>query len=90
MLKILAVSAICAIVIIYLKSLQNDLYYLSCIVSGVIVLGLTLDYLAESFSFINNLIEMTGVDKEFFKIIFKTVGIGYLFEFSSQQCEMRG
>ncbi len=84
MLKILAVSAICAIIILYLRNLNSDLYLLSCIVSGLIVLGLSLDYLGESFAFIGKLVEMSRVDKEFYKIIFKTVAIGYLFEFTAQ------
>ena len=71
MLKILAVSLICAIIILYLKNINSDLYLLSCIVSGIILLGFTLDYLTQSFEFIGKLIEMSGVDKEFYKIIFK-------------------
>lgn len=84
MLKILAVAMICALIILYLKNINSDLYLLACVVSGLILLGFTIDYLRESFAFVSKLIEISGVDNEFYKIIFKTVTIGYLFEFSAQ------
>ena len=84
MLKILAVAMICALIILYLKNINSDLYLLACVVSGLILLGFTIDYLRESFAFVGKLIEISGVDNEFYKIIFKTVTIGYLFEFSAQ------
>ena len=38
---------------------------------------------SEAFSFVNNIVELSGIDKEFYKIIFKITAIGYLIEFGA-------
>ena len=83
MLKIIAIALTSAIIIIYLKNIRSDLTIFVEIMSVIILLYLGLDYLNNTFSFIHVLIEMSNVDKELFKIIFKATGIGYLVEFSA-------
>ncbi len=83
MLKIIAVVLISAILILYLKNVNGELALLATVASGIIVLYFILDYLANTFSIINQLIEMTGIDKEMYVIIFKITAIGYLVEFTA-------
>lgn len=84
MVKIVAISIVAALIIIYLKSINSELYSFAIIASGVIILIFAFDYLALTFNFFNKLIDMTGIDKEFYKIIFKITGIGYMVEFAAE------
>lgn len=83
MAKLVAVALICAVIVIYLKSVGSDLYALACIGSGIIILSFTFTYLEQAFDFINKIVELSGIDKEFYKIIFKITAIGYLVEFGA-------
>ncbi len=83
MLELTAITIICAIIIIYLKSVNSELALLATIASGVIIISAVFSYLPDTFSFINELIEMTGIDREYYVIIFKVTAIGYLTEFGA-------
>ncbi len=83
MIKILAFALICAIVIVYLKSINSELSLLASICAGSILLFFLLDYLGEILNFFNQLINISGIDKELYVIIFKITSIGYIVEFGS-------
>ena len=83
MVKLVAVALICAVIIIYLKSVGSELFTLACIGSGIIILSFAFSYLSQAFDFINKIVELSGIDKEFYKIIFKITAIGYLVEFGA-------
>lgn len=83
MIKLVAVVLICALIITYLKSINSELFSLACIGAGIIVLSFAFDYISEAFIFINKIIELSGIDKEFYRIIFKITAIGYLVEFGA-------
>lgn len=83
MIKLVAVALICAVLIIYLKSIGSELFTLSCIGAGVIVLCFAFEYLYQAFDFINKIVESSGINKDFYKIIFKITAIGYLIEFGA-------
>jgi len=84
MFEIIIVALISAIIIVYLKSANSELYIFALIASGIIILSLSLQYLSETFIFINQIIESSGIDREFYIIIFKITAIGYLIEFGSE------
>jgi len=83
MLKIVAVALICGIIVLYLKSINSDLSTLALVASGIILIALSLSYIVDTFSFFNELIEMTGLSREIYSIIFKITAIGYVVEFGS-------
>ena len=83
MVKLVAIVVICALIITYLKSINSDLFSLACIGAGIVVLSFAFDYVSEAFSFVNSVVELSGIDKEFYKIIFKITAIGYLIEFGA-------
>ncbi|MBQ7236118.1 MAG: hypothetical protein IJX03_03045 [Clostridia bacterium] len=83
MFQIVSVALISAIIIIYLKSINSDLYVLASVGAGLILISFVLKYVSESFAFINQIIEMTGINKDFYLIIFKITAIGYLVEFGA-------
>ncbi len=87
MIKIVAVAIICAILILYLKSIHSDLALPATIGAGIIIIYLSFSYVAQTFEFFSSLINMTGVDGSLFSIIFKITAIGYLVEFGAGTIE---
>ena len=83
MLKIIAIALICAVIIIYLKSINSELSLLATIGSGIIIIFIAVDYMANTFEFINKLINISGISADFYKILFKITAIGYLIEFGA-------
>ena len=83
MLQIVSIALVSAIIILYLKSINSDLYILASIGAGIILVGVAIKYVAETFTFINSLIDVTGIDKDFYVTIFKITAIGYLVEFGA-------
>ena len=81
--KIIVLAIIFAIVIVYLKSVNNELAMLSTICGGIILLYFAFSYLSQVFTAIDMMIELSGIDRETYKIIFKVTSIGYLFEFGA-------
>ena len=61
MIQVTAISLICAIIIIYLKSVNSELAFLATIGSGILIMGVGLTYLSEAFDFINKVSEVTGI-----------------------------
>ncbi len=84
MVEIVIVSLISSIIILYLKNINSELYVFALIGAGVVILGLALEYLSQTFVLINKIIELSGINKEFYSIIFKITAIGYLVEFGAQ------
>ena len=83
MVKIVAIALVSAIIIIYLKSINSELYSIALVGAGVILVGVAFDYITEIFTFFNSVAAASGIDKEIYMIIFKVVAIGYLVEFGA-------
>ena len=84
MTQVVAFALISAIIIIYLRNVNSELAMLALIVAGILLLTVALRYLVETFSVVNKIIELTGIDKDLFEIIFKITAIGYVVEFGAQ------
>lgn len=87
MVQIVGVALICAIIILLLKDMQSEYYALSLVCGGIILIGLSLNYIVENVKFINVVFEMTGLDDELLSIIFKIISIGYIVEFGAGMIE---
>ena len=83
MTKIVAISLICACIIIYLKSINSELTLLATIGAGIILLTFILEYVSDAVILINKIVELTGIDKNMYSLIFKITAIGYLVEFGA-------
>lgn len=83
MIELVVIAIICAVIIIYLRSVNSELALLATIVSGIIILTYSFEYLSSTFNIIKNLVELTGIDNELYVIIFKITAIGYLVEFGA-------
>ena len=83
MLKVISVAIVCAIIILYLKNINNEIALIATIGAGVLLIFLSTQYLEIAFSFINEIVNVSGISREYYKIIFKITAIGYLVEFAS-------
>lgn len=83
MIKIVSIAIVFAIIILYLKSINNELAFLATIGAGIILLFSLINYISQTFDFLTSLVELSGLDNNFYKIIFKITAIGYLIEFGA-------
>lgn len=83
MIKVVAISLLCAFIIIYLKNINSELTLIATVASGILILSFSIPYITNIIQFINKIANMTAIDSELFKIIFKITAIGYLIEFSA-------
>lgn len=87
MIKIIGIALICSIIIFYLKNINSELTILVEIMSGIILLSCVIPYILDVFNFFNEIIELSSIDKNIYKILFKIIAIGYLLEFSAGTIE---
>lgn len=89
-LQLCAVAVITAICAFILKSQKSDLVPLCITAGGILLVLCGFDYLSESISFIKQFTEQANVDKSVVRIIFKVVGVGYLFELTASSIKDLG
>ncbi len=90
MVKIVLIAIVICLLLFFLKSVNSDFFAPALIAGGIILIYYALSYIKEAFSFVNQIISMTGVDLNLYKIIFKIVGISYLVEFGAGTVEDMG
>lgn len=83
MVKIVLLTIIFAIIIIYLKGVNSELFTLATVGASIVVISLVLEYIGQAFSVFNMMIDATKIDRSLFNIIFKIMAIGYLVEFGA-------
>lgn len=83
MIKIVAVAILFALIILYLKNINSELAILASVAASVILIISALNYLTKTFEFINQIITLSGIEKEHYIIIFKITAVAYLIEFSA-------
>lgn len=83
MIKIVACAILCAFVLIYLKSVNSEFFSVATLGAGVIIVALGIDYLTETVSFIQKIIDASGINAKYFSIILKIMGIAYVVEFGA-------
>ena len=85
-LKIIGVGLITVFASLLTKQINNEFSMLINLAGGIIIIFMIVDLLDDVFYTFENLINISGIDVELFKILFKVVGIGYVTEFSSDIC----
>ncbi len=83
MLKLVALTILFAIIILYLKNINSEIALPATVGAGIILISLVFEELSKAFTLINTLIEMTGLNKELYAILFKITAIGYIVEFGA-------
>lgn len=83
MVKIVACAVLCAFILIYLKSVNSEFFSVATLGAGVIIIALGIDYLTETVSFIQKIIDSSGINAKYFSVILKITGIAYIVEFGA-------
>lgn len=83
MVQLTIITLICAIIVVYLRVVNNELAMLATIGAGIIIVFYAIEYVSQIVDFFDKVTALTGVDNDLFKIIFKITAIGYLVEFGA-------
>lgn len=90
MIKLVAIALVCGILIIYLRTINSELTSLAIIGAGILIISQGFNYLYQTYSFLTDLVKITGIGSQFYSIIFKITAIGYLVEFGAGTVEDMG
>ena len=90
MLKLVILTIVIAIILLFLKNVNNDFFVPTLICGGIIILFYAFNYFSEVFTFVNLIIEKSNISKDFYTIIFKIIGIAYIVEFGASTIEEIG
>ncbi|MBQ9782283.1 MAG: hypothetical protein IJW26_03765 [Clostridia bacterium] len=85
--KIIAVGIICAIIIVYLKSVNSEFCIPVSVCAGILLLTMTATYVTDFISIFSDVAKISGIDGSILKLILKIVAISYLIEFSATLIE---
>lgn len=83
MIKIVACALVCAFILIYLKSVNSEFFSVATLGAGVIIIALGIEYLTETVSFIQKIIDASSINAKYFSVILKITGIAYVVEFGA-------
>lgn len=81
--KIAAIGIIAVILVVYLKSINQELAVITGIASSLLILTLSFSYIREFVVFFKDLANDGGIDNTAIKLTLKIIAISYLIEFSS-------
>lgn len=89
--KIVAFSIIAVMLIMTLKSAKReDFALVVTIIASVILFTFVLLKLESITTLLNNLIEKSGINKEYLKLLLKVTGISYIIELTTNICKDAG
>ena len=88
--KIIGVGITSLIIIIILKQYKPEFTVYVSLVAGTIIIFMVLDKLYGIVNILTNLVDKTGVESRFLKILLKITGIAILTEFAVSICKDSG
>ena len=90
MIKIVALIVVCAVLVVYVKNVNAELYPLVLLGSGIIILYTGFTYLTGTLDFFKKIVSASAINEKFLSIIFKIVSVGYIVEFGAGVVEDMG
>lgn len=85
--QIVAFALVSVFIIVLLKQYKSEYALIASIISSGIIIYFSLSKLETVIDLIQQLINQTGINKEFFEILVKITGIAYLIDFGSNICK---
>ena len=85
--QIVALGLVSVFIIVLLRQYKNEYALIASIVACGIIIFFSLSKLEIVINLIEELINQTGINKEFFEILVKITGIAYLIDFGSNICK---
>ena len=70
-------------IIVYVRAVNSEFTSIALLGASVILISFSFNYITEIYEFINKLIQLSNIDCNYIKIIFKITAIGYLVEFGA-------
>ena len=70
MLQIVALALITGIIVIYLQGVNKEIALLAGAAGGILIVFLAFGYLKDIFSVISDIVALSGIDGELYKLIF--------------------
>ena len=88
--KIILLAITAALLCYYLKSINSNLFLPALLVSGIVILNYSIDYILAVSSYFTKLFESLKIDSSAFILLLKVCVIGYAIEFSAGLIEDLG
>lgn len=89
--KIIAFSIVSVIFIMILKSMKRDDFaVILTVISSVVLFGLVIFRLESIISLLNDLVNKSGINKEYLVLLLKVTGITYIVELATNICKDAG
>lgn len=85
--QIVALALVATFIIVLLKQYKSEFALLASVVTCGVIIYFSLSKLEIVIDLIQDLIQRTGIDKDFFEILLKITGIAYLIDFGSNVCK---
>lgn len=89
-IKIIGIGMISLIIIIIIKQYRPEFAVYISIISGILILAISLQKMGEIVGLIKSISDKAGINGEFLKIILKITGIAILAEFAVSICKDSG
>ena len=89
-LKISLFAIAIAFAVVFTKQVKPEFAILITIAGSTIMLAYVLGFFSKLINIYNELTIRTGINQEYFSILLKAIGIGYLVEFASNVCKDSG
>ena len=85
--QIVAFALLSVFIIVLLKQYKSEYALIASIIASGIIIYFSLSKLEIVINLLEDLINQTGIKKEFFEILLKITGIAYLIDFGSNVCK---
>lgn len=85
-LKIIGVALITLVATLLVKQIKTEFSVIVALAGGLVILFMIIDGVKDIISYFSEMVVRTNINSEFFAIILKVVGVGYITEFSSHLC----
>lgn len=90
LLKVVGIGILISVIVVIIKQIKPELAVPTLVAGSVVMLLFILQYFTDVLSFLNVVVEKTGIDQELFNIVLKIVAVGYLIEFGAGVCADSG
>ncbi len=84
--KIIAVGLMTCLATIIIKPIRSDFSIIIAIAGGLIILFMIINYLTDVLDAFKNIINISGLNSNLYKLLLKIIGVGYLIEFTAGIC----
>ena len=89
-LKISLLAIAIAFAVVFTKQVKPEFAIIITIAGSTIMLAYILGFFTKLINIYNELTIKTGINQEYFSILLKAIGVGYLVEFASNVCKDSG